>query len=237
MTSSRLPGKMNLALGRYSVLGALIERLKLVPELDRIVLATTEHPTDDVLADIARRHAVDVFRGSEDDVLGRVCGAVNESGAEICVEITGDCPLSDPAMISAMIREFRKTRGVNAYIANVSEKRMGAPSGLDVQVFEAEGLRQIEHECHDAGAREHVSLPFYRADGIRRWAPRLVEFFPDELCRRVWVSLDYPEDYQLIRDIYVELFEDDPSFDAGRIIEAGLARSDAMRACLAKRGL
>ena len=55
------------------------------------------------------------------DVLGRVCGAINAAKADICVEITGDCPLSDPAIVSAMIREFHKSRGVNAYISNVSE--------------------------------------------------------------------------------------------------------------------
>jgi spore coat polysaccharide biosynthesis protein SpsF len=226
---------MALPLGGTTVLGVLIERLKQAPGLDRIVLATTGHATDDVLADTARQSGIETFRGSEHDVLGRVCGALDATKADVCVEITGDCPLVDPAIVSAMIREFHVTRGVNAYVSNVSASRLGVPPGLDVQVFEADGLRAIERECRDADAREHVSLPFYRDESAGRWKPRMVEFFPDEICRQVWVSLDYREDYELISEIYSELSPRNPAFGAQSIIEASIARPKATAACLALR--
>src|SRR5262249_22808879 len=103
MTSSRLPGKMMLPLGHAPVLGVLLDRLKAVRELDAIVLATTVNASDDALAEVARSRGVAVHRGSEDDVLGRVRGALDATKADICVEITGDCPLMDPAIVSAMI--------------------------------------------------------------------------------------------------------------------------------------
>ncbi len=237
MTSSRLPGKMMLALGGKPVLAALIDRLKLVSQLDHIVLATTTNSADDVLVAVARERGVGVFRGSEDDVLGRVRGALDMATAEICVKITGDCPLTDPAMISTLIREFQATRGSSAYVANVTGPKLGAPPGLDAEIFEADALRVIEAEVHDAGAREHVSLPFYRADSAPRWNPRFVEFFPEQLCRSVWLSLDYREDYDLIRSVYEELHPRDPAFSAESMIESCLKRPDATRACLALRGL
>ncbi len=76
MTSSRLPGKMMLPLGGQPALGVLIDRLKMVDELDAIVLATTINKSDDVLADVANQGGIRVFRGGEDDVLGRVRGAL-----------------------------------------------------------------------------------------------------------------------------------------------------------------
>lgn len=237
MTSSRLPGKMALPLGGATVLGVLIDRLRQTPELDRIVLATTVNSTDDVLAGIAKRHHAEVFRGSEDDVLGRVRGALDMVSADVCVEITGDCPLIDPAMVSQMVREFRSTRGQNSYVANTTGPTIGAPHGLDVQVFEADALRTLDLEATDNEAREHVSLPFYRVEGVERWRPRFVKFFPDALCRQVWLSLDYREDYDLIRSVYDELSATNPSFGAREMIDACLARPEATRACLSLRGM
>lgn len=236
MTSSRLPGKMTLPLGADTVLGVLIDRLKQVSELDGVMLATTINTADDVLVDVARQKDILFFRGSEDDVLGRVRGALDAAGADVCVEITGDCPLTDPAMVSRMIREFFDTRNANAYIANTTGPVGGAPHGLDVQVFEAEALRRIEEEAGDPEAREHVSAPFYR-DGLGgRWNPRFVSFFPADLSRKVWLSLDYREDYELIRAIYDELAPRDRWFGAEAMVEAALARPQATRTCLALRG-
>ena len=234
MTSSRLPGKMALPIGNDSVLGLLIERLKRVPELDDVVLATTSNADDDVLAKIATDKGAKVFRGSEHDVLGRVRGALDFANADICVEITGDCPLSDPAMVSRMLGEFAGTRGRNAYVANTTGPELGAPHGLDIQVFEADALRTIEEEYQDDDAREHVSMPFYGSDA-HRWSPRFVSFFPDAISHSVWLSLDYEEDYRLICAVHESLVGE-AGYGAAAMIDAALARPGMTRACLALRG-
>lgn len=235
MGSSRLPGKMTLPLGGEPVLGVLIDRLKQVPQLDAIVLATTEETRDDLLQEIADRRGIRTFRGSTDDVLGRVRGALDLVGADICVEITGDCPLTDPRMVSRMLDEFVSTRATNRYVANTTGPALGAPHGLDVQVFDADALREIDDDIADAEAREHVSLPFYRAENAARWQPRFVSFFPESLCREVWLSLDYVEDYELIDAVYAEL-RPNPGFGAREMIDACLRRPEATRACLHLRG-
>lgn len=236
MTSSRLPGKMAMRLGGDTVLGVLVDRLLDVPELDGIVLATTTNTSDDVLAAIAETKGIKVFRGSENDVLGRVRGALDFAHADVCVEITGDCPLTDPSMVSTMIAEFHGTRGHNAYVANTTGPTLGAPHGLDIQVFEADALRRIDEEHAELDAREHVSVPFYRDSGSSRWRPRFVEFYPESVCHEVWLSLDYQEDYNLICDVHDELAREKKHYGAADMIEAALARADMTRACLALRG-
>jgi spore coat polysaccharide biosynthesis protein SpsF len=236
MTSSRLPGKVLMSAGGKPLLQVLIERLRRAHSIDRIVLATTLNSSDDALGDLAAACGIGCFRGSEADVLGRVRGALDSQDAEVCVEITADCPLVDPAMIDAMVASFVETRHRNAYVANTTGPQLGAPHGFDVQVFEANALRVIEQEARDPEAREHVSLPFYRAESAARWNPRFMSFFPDELCRRVWLSLDYPEDYALIRDVHEALLPIDPHYGAGAVIDAALARAAATRACLQLRG-
>lgn len=236
MTSSRLPGKVLAPVGGRPILAILIERLQAVAGLDRIVLATTVNASDDAVAALGHALGIDVFRGSEDDVLGRVRGALDSVAASVCVEITGDCPLVDPTIVAAMLREFMASRGRNAYVANTTGPELGVPHGLDVQVFEADALRAIDAEVADPEAREHVSLPFYRQPSATRWRPRFVSFFPDALCRRVWLSLDYPEDLALIRSVHQELAPRDPLFGAAAMIDACLAQPEMTRACLALRG-
>jgi spore coat polysaccharide biosynthesis protein SpsF (cytidylyltransferase family) len=63
-----------------------------------------------------------------------------------------------------------------------------------------------------------------------------VSFFPDDLSRSVWVSLDHREDYDLIRAVHEELFPRDPAYGAEAIIAACKARPQMTRACLNLRG-
>jgi spore coat polysaccharide biosynthesis protein SpsF len=236
MTSSRLPGKVLMPAGGKPMLQILIERLQRVPELDAIVLATTINATDDGLAELAERCGIQVFRGSEENVLGRVCGALSCSNAEVAVEITGDCPFIDPDMVSSCIQEYLSTRGVSEYVANTTGPTLGAPHGLDVQVFRAGALHEIERETINAEDREHVSIPFYRAENHDRWHPRFLEFFPDELSRRVWLSLDYPEDYALLKKAYESISPANPFFSAGALVDFCLREPAMTSACLRKRG-
>jgi spore coat polysaccharide biosynthesis protein SpsF len=231
MTSSRLPGKVMMPIGGQPALALLIQRLKRVPELDEIVLATTTNVADDVLAATAAAVGVQTYRGSEDDVLGRVRGAIDFGRGEVCVEITADAPLTDPTMVSRMIYEFRCTRGRNTYVANTTGPQMGAPHGLDVQIFEADALREIEANCKDPAAREHVSLPFYRDGEESKWRPRFVSFFSHEECRSTWLSLDYLEDYELICDVHESLIRTVGDYSASDLMSA-VKRGPSRRAAV-----
>ena len=75
MTSSRLPGKPLMKVCGTPMLGHLVDRLKAVESIDTIVLATTTNHADDVMVDYASGIGIQVFRGDEDDVMGRVVNA------------------------------------------------------------------------------------------------------------------------------------------------------------------
>src|SRR5437016_2865888 len=99
MTSSRLPGKVLLPAGGQPLLAVLVERLRRVERIDQIVVATTVNAADDPIVAVARNLGIGWFRGSEEDVLQRVVECLRANHAKICVEITGDCPLVDPAIV------------------------------------------------------------------------------------------------------------------------------------------
>jgi spore coat polysaccharide biosynthesis protein SpsF len=217
MTSSRLPGKVLMLAAGKPLLEILIERLQNGVKLDAIVVATTINTKDDPIAALATDKGVKVFRGSENDVLGRVCGALRASKADVCVEITGDCPLIDPGIVSEAVEEYVRTCNTNLYISN-SDPHRSVPAGLDVQVFAAESLYQLDAETNDPLDREHVSYGFYRPEVGDRWKPRFISHPSCKGNEDVLVTLDYEEDYELIKQAYEELSKVNPYFSAKDIV-------------------
>lgn len=199
MGSSRLPGKVLYDIHGRTALDRLYSRLKECKELSGIVLATTDKSNDDLLADWAVQNNIEVYRGSEDDVLNRVVNAQRYMESDIVVEITGDCILLDPAIIDLGIKTFLS----NDCDLVTNCKIPSFPQGIDVQVFSLDNLEHVEKNINDPAVREHVSLYFYENPDKYR--------ILNLLAPRQWerpalrLQLDYEEDLKLIRELYQRL--------------------------------
>jgi spore coat polysaccharide biosynthesis protein SpsF len=205
MTSTRLPGKVLMPVLGKPLLELMIERLRRARHVDEIVIATTEDASSDPIEELADRLGVGCFRGSEDDVLARVLGAAHAFDADLIVETTGDCPLIDPAVVDRVIDGFR-AGGVD-YCSNILTRSY--PRGLDVQVFPTSVLEEVDRRTDDPADREHVSLYIYEKPG--RFRLRNVESGHPESAE-LRLTVDTPEDYELIRAIFEALYESDPAF-------------------------
>ncbi|MHB8621520.1 MAG: cytidylyltransferase domain-containing protein [Chloroflexota bacterium] len=236
MTSSRLPGKVLMAAGGKPLLQVLIERLSHARSVDGIVVATTVNSTDDPIASLAEAMGVGVFRGSEEDVLGRVRGALRAAAADVCVEITGDCPLLDPAIVDEVVAEYLANQDLHPYVSN-SDPHRSVPAGLDVQVFAAQALHALEAETNDPLDREHVSYGFYRPEAGDRWHPRYVTHATTRGAEEILVTLDYREDYELIRQAHEGLSATHPRYGAAELIGWVRAHPELHEACRAVRNL
>ncbi len=213
MRSSRLPGKVLLPILGAPMLLRMIERLRRVQRADAIVVATTEHLADDPIVAVADRAGVGVYRGSEDDVLGRVLGAAVATGADLIVETTADCPLVDPAVVDQVIHTFA-TNQVD-YCANVLAPTY--PRGLDVQVFPTRVLAEVAALTSDPADREHVSLYIYQNPERYRLLNVASGLAPSVADIRL--TVDTPEDFALITAIYEALYPDNPRFGLAEVLE------------------
>jgi spore coat polysaccharide biosynthesis protein SpsF len=211
MTSSRLPGKVLLEAAGKPLLEHMIERLRQVRGLDAIVIATTEESSSDPIAELAGRLEVGCFRGSEEDVLARVLGAAEAHGAELIVEATGDCPLIDPRVVDRVLDRFL-AGGVD-YCSNTLERTY--PRGMDVQAFPTAVLAEVAGLTDDPADREHVSLYIY--EHPERYRLRSVVSDRPEAAD-VRLTVDTPEDYALIREIFDVLYPRDPEFGLEAIL-------------------
>ena len=199
LSSQRLPDKVLADIGGRPALGHLIERLRAVPRLDDIVLATTENPADDALVAWAASEGVAVYRGSEDDVLGRVVEAHRMMDSDIVVEICGDTPFLDPGVLNLAIDTFLD----NDCDVVSNTWQLSYPQGIDAQVFRWQALADIAEQVNDPAVREHVSLYFYehpeRYRIVHLQAPPHLQLSEQRL------QLDYPEDLDFLRALHAAL--------------------------------
>ena len=200
MGASRLPGKMLMPIGGRPAIAYMLDRVRQCRELDAIVVATTTNPSDDAIAACAKQEGIACFRGSEEDVLARVCDAQAFMKSDIVVELCGDCPFSDPDVIDTGISTFLAG---DADVVSTTQKPE-FPAGIDVQVFRYADLEDVRQTVGDDPAvREHVSLYFYEHPDIYRVHHMAA---PAEIRRPdLRLLLDYAEDLALLRAVHDRL--------------------------------
>jgi spore coat polysaccharide biosynthesis protein SpsF len=210
--STRLPEKVLRLILKRPMLELLVERLARATRVDDIVIATTDCPADDRIARLADRIGVGCFRGSEDDVLGRVLAAAQAARADVIVEITGDCPLIDPRVVDEVIAAYGRARA--DYVSNTLVRTF--PRGLDTQVFATAVLERVDQLTDDPVDREHVSLYIY--EHPERFRLHNVE---SGLPARDWdlrLTVDTVEDFELVSRIYEALYPANPEFGLADIL-------------------
>ena len=199
MGSSRFPGKMMADLHGRPVLARVVERLMAAQEVDEVVVATTVSENDDVIAQWCAGNTVHCYRGSEEDVLERVVCAQQSLKSDIVVEICGDCPLIDPAVVDAGVKRFLK--GDCDLVTTVLQKAF--PVGMDVQVFPLGMLEEVERTIKDRDVREHVSLHFYRNPETYRLVQ--LQAWPAAVGPEIRCVLDYEADLVFMNRVCREL--------------------------------
>ncbi len=212
MTSSRLPGKVLRSVLGKPLLEYQIERLRRVKGAQALVVATTTNATDDVICEFCTRLDLPVFRGSEEDVLGRYYQAAVITNADHIVRVTSDCPLIDPDVIDKVIALYNAGERFD-YVSNTIERSY--PRGLDVEVFSMKALGEMHREAKRAHQREHVT-PFIQ-DQQERYRVGQVHHELDLSSHR-W-TVDTIEDFELIRLILEALYPVTPRFGMQDVLD------------------
>lgn len=229
MQSTRLPGKVIKTVMGKPMLALMIERLRLVPELDDVVVATTVHSSCDDIQELAEELGVGCYRGSEEDVLLRVLEAGRAFEAELMVQTTGDCPLIDPATVGQVIRLFNSndrdfaTNVLTADMVPLPPENNPFPSsrtypvGMDVRVFPLSVLERVADLTDDPVDHEHATN--YIWEHPEEFS--LVNLGSDlpDWARELRLTVDTPDDFALITRIFEELYLNNPKFSLADILD------------------
>lgn len=217
-SSTRLPGKVLKPILGREMLALQIERIKHAKSLSGLIVATSEDESDNAIEALCDKLEVRCFRGSLNDVLDRFYQASKLMPSEHYVRLTGDCPLIDGQLIDQMIALHKLKQAdytSNSVLPNDPKYKPTMPDGLDIEIMTTETLHNAWENAHQAFEREHVTAYI-------RMRPQIFKLHyyqhkPDLSSYR-W-TVDEPEDFRLISQIFGKLYPVNPEFSWLDVLE------------------
>jgi spore coat polysaccharide biosynthesis protein SpsF len=197
MGSTRLPGKILLRAGGKALLQVQMDRLKQFKT--PVYLATTVLPADDALAEFATQHNIPFYRGDESHVLQRYYECAKQFGLETVIRVTSDCPLIDAELLDQAIQTYIKENDPNLYLSNTQQRTY--PRGFDFEIFSFALLEQAYLKATEPMDTEHVT-PFIWKNKTGQVRIEQITDAGDNSEFRL--TVDTPEDYELIRRLIEE---------------------------------
>lgn len=198
--STRLPGKALYPFFDTTVLGSVIANARAARTVGRIIVCTSTEPRDQVIADHAARFEVEVFRGSEEDVAGRLAEALkDQTGPNVF--LTGDNPVVTSDLIDMGVRQFFDT-GAD-YLCSTHMKycdwwtdRPVLPKGLSVQVADIAFFQDAVETNIEPHYRQHSTMVMYGRQKPQRRYRALVLPFDAEGWMPLSYTIDTPDEYR-----------------------------------------
>lgn len=212
LSSSRLPGKvLKKVLGKPIILFQL-ERVLKSKLINKVIIATSIDKSDDDLCKLCLKNNIDFYRGSLNDVLSRFYYTYKQFGPSAnIIRLTGDCPLIDPKIIDKVILKHLNSN--YDYTSNTIQPSW--PDGFDVEVINSKILEVINDIAKAPYDREHVTPYIYK--NKQKFKLQNVSNYKD--WSKIRLTLDFKEDFELIKKIISELYPKNANFKTSDIFK------------------
>lgn len=201
MKSTRLPEKVMRELAGKPLIAHVIERTCAISGVDTVVLATSEGKENRPLLECAESMGVNVFCGSEKNVLERYYRAAEKFGGDYIVRVTGDNPFTDP---------WYGARTLTHTIQNGADlcSPIGLPLGTAVEIFSRNALEKAYRESTEPHQKEHVT-PYIKEHGelftVMRYNEPVPCSFPN-----LRLTVDTEDDFRVADILYSALYRGGP---------------------------
>ena len=195
MGSTRLPGKVLMGVNGRTLLAYQLDRISKSKKLNKVVIATSTLEKDDVIEAFCKDYGVDCYRGSENDVMSRYYECCKQYNPDTVVRMTADCPLIDPEIIDKVVQKF-KDDNVDYCANTVPPEKSKFPDGSDIEVFSMKALEMANTEVQDEHRREHVTFQFWQDLNYTS-----SQYIQNKDWSNYRITVDYPEDFEVVRCI------------------------------------
>ena len=223
MNSTRFPNKVMSDLSGAPLIERILQRVKKVKRIGKIIIATTKRKEDNILAEIAKLTKVEIFRGSENDLVDRYYQAVKGKSVGHILRLPADNPIPDPSEYNRLINYHLKTN--NDFSSNICNfMSNGYPDGFGVEIFTVDSLKKIWRNEKRKKFREHIALNFY---DYKKDKKNLKFNFkigtvkcPKKISRpKLIFDVNYYKDYLFIKQIYEYFLPQKKNFTASDVIK------------------
>jgi len=197
-SSQRLKKKALLKLNKKLVIENVIDRLLLSNKISKVILATSNHSSDDIFKKIVKNKKVSVFRGSLNNVYLRYFNLIKKNKLKFFLRISGDSPLIDYRIIERAYNLFANKKC--EIVTNTLNRSF--PKGQSVEIIKSDiFLKYSKKILKNPIYREHVTKYFYEnSKEFNIW-----NFKNKEDFSKINLSIDTLRDYKKIKKIYANL--------------------------------
>lgn len=217
--SRRLPRKMILPFHKddnllETILSTLIKANFKIP----IVLATTVNPEDNVIEKTGLNMGLDVFRGSEHNVLSRFIGAAEKHGFKKVIRVCADNPFIDIKDLKHQINSF-KTKNVDYWTYCTQDKTPTIKThfGFWTEGVSLNALKKIISNTKEGVHLEHVTHYIYTNPSSFNIHSEIIA---DEIEAEdnVRLTIDTMTDFFLVKDIYSKVEQSSCNLTASEVV-------------------
>jgi len=211
MSSTRLPGKVLGEINNQPMIKWQIERI-LRADIDALIVVTSVHESDDVLASYIEDLGIPILRGSLDDVHSRYFSVIEKFEPNFFLRLTADCPLVMPSLINQMVSAFQSEK--YDYYSNTINRTF--PDGLDIEIVDTQAFREFSKDNLSDQEKEHVTTGIVN----RRSTFAIGSFEQAQDFSDLRWTVDYPEDLEFVREIYGRFKGRETEFTYAEVLNA-----------------
>lgn len=206
--SSRLPAKVLLPIKGTPVVVLAAKRAANTGK--KVIVATSEEGSDDLLVNTLESHNIEYFRGSLKNVLSRFVKAIEGlQDNTIVFRLTADNVFPDGQLIDEIEESFMQS-GAPYLCCNSIES--GLPYGVSVEVMHLSLLRQANDRAKNEYDLEHVT-PYI----IRKYGKLFFKKYYSLNKSYLRCTIDCLEDYLLINKVFIDV-ENPISVDCTQLV-------------------
>ncbi len=223
LASERLPGKAIRQICGRPVVHHLLDRVcasRYIDDPKRVVVCTTEDPSDDPLVAIVEAYGASVFRGSRDDIILRFHDAMAAFGFDVVIQVDGDDPLTETLY---MDRTMDALLGDPALGIVTCE---GLPLGTASKSFSRMAMDKVMQH-YRSGQNDTGFIYFFTKTGLFKTGTVKVAG-PEHVNDKIRLTLDYEEDFALFSRIFETLFQPGKVFGLEEVIALAARQPELM---------
>ncbi|MFZ1986505.1 MAG: hypothetical protein WAU91_19000 [Desulfatitalea sp.] len=192
--SKRLPEKALIPVAGKLLIEHIIDRLKMVPHIDKIYICTSTEKEDQRLLAIAKKNEVCFYAGSPESPIDRMIQVGKDEQADCLIRVTGDNIFTDPVYLTETIQRHR--------IAKADYTRMmRVPIGLCAEAMSREALERC-YSLMDPDKSEYLMLYMFQP---ANFSCQVILPEQDLEGTQFSLTVDTPDDFERTRFIFDNL--------------------------------
>ena len=210
-TSKRFKNKIFFKINGTKIIDWIITRTKKIKKVDKIIFAIPGNKKNSKLKNFLKKKKLNVFAGSENNVLSRFTNIIKKNNADTIIRICADSPFVCPKEVDNLINFYKKNKCDYAY--NHIPLNNLYPDGIGAEIASAEKILEFSKFKLKRNQKEHIFNYVHQNKKkyiIKTFDPK-IEFLKKPFLK---LDIDYKKQYLFFKNKKIS-----PSMDIKSIIK------------------